>query len=632
MPLAYDAPFNDPDRLDVDDHRAQVEAGKACGSGSNYNNMPVLLGDENWAEWDEALQTAAMGEHVHALLTDSYVPPGAQPPIDTPTRTWNHWVRGYQWHKRQNFNLLAGLKRHLSPYMKDKVKDVTDAKTAYDALKSECRQRGANFVGDVISKLMVDVASNHKTIKDFSRAFISKIDQLERMALPWKLPDELFQIWYLHNLGDSFATFRSTIYQHFKVAGIGDGRPLTLRTLMERADNEYQLQLQEQQRTTTVAPAFFTGIKRNPTQAFSERQPDTRNGQPPPRRIQRKKAKPTDYRGPYQKVCSYHGWWSHKNNHDDAGCRYLQSKKAAAYNFDLMNDDEELPDSSMEMDYEDSSQIEDPLQYCTWPESPSALHMSTKIPTDATTLSLEGHTSGAKELEWLMDSGAKYHLCCKRYMYTTYSEFDTPIQMKGVGQGAVALEWRNVPLIIEKDNGATPIELTKVLYVPFMTFNLLSISSFTKHPHHSYLLTKNKGIITRKGAPVLSGTVRDDFAYLDYSVAQTMRHWKIEVNNPAAFVADNTSSIIPLSVFHRRMGHLNLNDCRTLAKNLGISVSNNLEPTALCEACQSGKAVVQKKNLGSQTGFGTRGKATCRPWRTDITAHLSQRTILSSDH
>jgi len=289
MPLAYDAPFNDPDRLDVDDHRAQVEAGKACGSGSNYNNMPVLLGDENWAEWDEALQTAAMGEHVHALLTDSYVPPGAQPPIDTPTRTWNHWVRGYQWHKRQNFNLLAGIKRHLSPYMKDKVKDVTDAKTAYDALKSECRQRGANFVGDVISKLMVDVASNHKTIKDFSRAFISKIDQLERMALPWKLPDELFQIWYLHNLGDSFATFRSTIYQHFKVAGIGDGRPLTLRTLMERADNEYQLQLQEQQRTTTVAPAFFTGIKRNPTQAFSERQPDTRNGQPQPRRIQRKK-------------------------------------------------------------------------------------------------------------------------------------------------------------------------------------------------------------------------------------------------------------------------------------------------------------------------------------------------------
>jgi len=176
-----------------------------------------------------------------------------------------------------------------------------------------------------------------------------------------------------------------------------------------------------------------------------------------------KKAKPTDYRGPYQKVCSYHGWWSHKNNHDDAGCRYLQSKKAAAYNFDLMNDDEELPDSSMEMDYEDSSQIEDPLQYCTWPESPSALHISTKTPTDVTTLSLEGHTSGAKELEWLMDSGAKYHLCCKRYMYTTYSEFDTPIQMKGVGQGAVALGWGNVPLIIEKDNGATPIGLTKVL-------------------------------------------------------------------------------------------------------------------------------------------------------------------------
>jgi hypothetical protein len=77
--------------------------------------MPILQGDENWAEWDDAPQTAAMGEHVHKLLSDTFTPPGPQPGADTPTRIWNHWVKAYQWHKRQNDNLLAGIKRFISP-------------------------------------------------------------------------------------------------------------------------------------------------------------------------------------------------------------------------------------------------------------------------------------------------------------------------------------------------------------------------------------------------------------------------------------------------------------------------------------------------------------------------------------
>jgi hypothetical protein len=102
--------------------------------------------------------------------------------------------------------------------MRDKIKGILNARTAYDRLKSECQQRGASIVGDIVSKLLIDTAPNYRNIRDFSRAFLSRIDQLDRMALPWKVPEELLQIWYLHNLGDSFHNFRSSIYQHFKEA------------------------------------------------------------------------------------------------------------------------------------------------------------------------------------------------------------------------------------------------------------------------------------------------------------------------------------------------------------------------------------------------------------------------------
>jgi hypothetical protein len=343
--------YDDPDRLAVDDHRAEAEASKACGTGSNYNNMPILQGDENWAEWDDALQTAAMGEHVHKLLSDTFTPPGSQPGADTPTRIWNHWVKAYQWHKRQNDNLLAGIKRFISPYMRDKIKGILNARTAYDRLKSECQQRGASIVGDIVSKLLIDTAPNYRNIRDFSRAFLSRIDQLDRMALPWKVPEELLQIWYLHNLGDSFHNFRSSIYQHFKVAGLGEGQALTLRNLMERAGVEYNLQTQDQ-RPSGNPGAFFNqtpGTKRPFNQALG------RGGRsaPPAKKPYTKKTKPANYKGPHQKVCSHHGWWNNSGNHDDSDCRYLLAKKVAAYQFDLTSgneDQEPEPEPAEPMD------------------------------------------------------------------------------------------------------------------------------------------------------------------------------------------------------------------------------------------------------------------------------------------
>jgi hypothetical protein len=65
------------------------------------------------------------------------------------------------------------------------------------------------------------------------------VNKVQRMELPWVLSDELLTIWYLTNLGETFSNFRATLYQQFNIAGIGTGQPLTLRGVMDRAENEW---------------------------------------------------------------------------------------------------------------------------------------------------------------------------------------------------------------------------------------------------------------------------------------------------------------------------------------------------------------------------------------------------------
>lgn len=55
------------------------------------------------------------------------------------------------------------------------------------------------------------------------------------MDLPWEIPDQLLQLWFLTNLGESFGTFRLSIFLYYKVAGVGDGPDIKLRELMTKA-------------------------------------------------------------------------------------------------------------------------------------------------------------------------------------------------------------------------------------------------------------------------------------------------------------------------------------------------------------------------------------------------------------
>jgi hypothetical protein len=67
----------------------------------------------------------------------------------------------------------------------------------------------------------MDTCSKYSTIKEFSNAFLLKLDRLNRLGgVPWNLPEELLRMLYLNNLGDAFEAFRRDLCESFNVLGV----------------------------------------------------------------------------------------------------------------------------------------------------------------------------------------------------------------------------------------------------------------------------------------------------------------------------------------------------------------------------------------------------------------------------
>lgn len=322
-------------RLELEETAVEVEVARLFGSGSNYTHtkFPQLQGASNWAEFDEALQNAARAEHVHKLLDLPGMPSSitnpSEPPDGNDTEIWNNYVRRCARYERANDNLLAGIKHNLSPYMKEKVRGIYHANEVYRILRDESQQRGANLLAEEIEGLIHDNLNQHKGVQDYSQTFMSRVNKIRRMNLSWHLPEELLQLWFLTNLGESFSTFRSTLYQHFSVAGVGTGQTLSLQETMSRATDEWS-RIQSEQKTSAylASGSFRSGGKRPGSNTLSNLQNYKRptiNQQNP---IERTWKIPVTARPHEQNLCSVHGWIPGRGNHNDAECRLQQEKKA----------------------------------------------------------------------------------------------------------------------------------------------------------------------------------------------------------------------------------------------------------------------------------------------------------------
>lgn len=336
-------------RLQTNNLRIRLLVSKACGNGSNYKTVTKLTGADNWGLFSSELKNAARLEQTSELLRDEdpmCEPP--QPAEDCPTHVWNTWVEDYVYFHRLNDNLLSGIQMCCDPYYNSKVQDVKYARDAYNLLKTECRQQGASGLGEIVSSLITDNLSRHNSVKDYSEAFLTKTETLNRMDLPWEIPDQLLQLWFLANLGESFGTFRSSIFLHFKVAGVGNGPEIKLRELMTKAQDEW-LRMQSEQRMATGQPSAFYTNSGRPQHRQGVKRPSDQPSERSAKRAPTYKPKPAHYTGPFQKVCDYHGWLDRSSNHSTQDCIVLKRQRG-----------EKPPSSYLAADYPLSSADDKP--------------------------------------------------------------------------------------------------------------------------------------------------------------------------------------------------------------------------------------------------------------------------------
>ena len=126
-----------------------------------------------------------------------------------------------------------------------------------------------------------------------------------------------------------------------------------------------------------------------------------------------------------------------------------------------------------------------------------------------------------------------------------------------------------------------PIQLTRVLHVPNLRNNLLSVLFLTRQRGFIVKITGNAMYFNLNGETLFTATIDDNnTAYLDGTT------------RPVHTVFASSTLPLDISLWHRRLGHCNLDSIRHMvSKELvtGLKIDSSQSPDPICEPCLAGK-------------------------------------------
>ena len=188
----------------------------------------------------------------------------------------------------------------------------------------------------------------------------------------------------------------------------------------------------------------------------------------------------------------------------------------------------------------------------------------------------------ASSFNWNTDSGATSHMTPHRHWIHNYRPFRTPIHLANnlivysAGIGSIVF----VPTI--KGKTMRSVELTRVLHVPDLTSNLLSILYLTHHKQFTIHINADEIKFIRDDTLLFTAQINENnTAFLDGSTATNLE-------------AANSISTLPLniSLWHHCFVHHDHNSVKQMiSKELvtGLKIESNEAPDPICEPCLSGK-------------------------------------------
>ena len=196
---------------------------------------------------------------------------------------------------------------------------------------------------------------------------------------------------------------------------------------------------------------------------------------------------------------------------------------------------------------------------------------------------LDSPFSHQTNYDWNADSGATSHMTPHRHWLRNYKPLHIPIRLAdhtiiySAGIGNMLFR----PFI----NGVESQSLlfTRVLHVPQLQSNLLSILFLTRHRDYKTYIDSEYIHFIKSGRILFTASINSqNAAFLD------------GITVPACLQSANLSSTLPLdlSLWHRRFGHTNCDYVKQLhSKDMvtGMKLSHMSKPDPICEPCLAGK-------------------------------------------
>ncbi|TFY53988.1 hypothetical protein EVG20_g9887 [Dentipellis fragilis] len=221
------------------------------------------------------------------------------------------------------------------------------------------------------------------------------------------------------------------------------------------------------------------------------------------------------------------------------------------------------------------------------PAAASGSSSSAPVPTEfAGSASLRSSSSPSlndppADESWNADTGATSHMTSHRHWFHSYSPFVTPIRLAdnsviySAGIGSVQF----VPLMRGKEQRA--VLFSRVLHVPELRNNLLSVLYLTRHKSFSVLIQGNSVQFSLQGEVLF--TARVDSSNTAFLEGRTVCS--------AQFAGLSSTLPLDLSLWHRRLGHhYHAGIQRLLREDLvtGLELKPGA-PDPICEPCLAGK-------------------------------------------
>ncbi|GAB1600790.1 hypothetical protein Ahia01_000357100 [Argonauta hians] len=191
--------------------------------------------------------------------------------------------------------------------------------------------------------------------------------------------------------------------------------------------------------------------------------------------------------------------------------------------------------------------------------------------------------SNGKRSDWIVDSGATCHMCFDIEKFSNFRKFDVAeditlgdgFSVEAIGTGTIELKV-SVP-----DGKHQKCRLYETLYVPKLSYNLLSVSKATKSGKTCIFSDSNCQILDNKQKVVATGSKIGNLYYLNCCEVNESTH-------AANSCLDGNSKE---EIWHRRFGHLGEKNLQKLVKNqivTGLDYNINKE-IKFCEPCLDGK-------------------------------------------